>query len=325
MENFHILLSFSLLSLLISPRTATAQLSPNYYANICPNVESIVRGVVAQKMNQSPIAAPASLRLLFHDCFVRGCDASIMLISPVGDDERSSPDDMTLKPEGYDVIISVKAALDSNPQCRNNVSCADIIAMAARDAIFLSGGPLYTVELGRYDGKISTKSSVVLPQPDANLDLLTSTFAKFGLTQTDMIALSGAHTIGAAGCRSFYNRLYNYSPNQPTDPSMNPGFAQQLQQRCPRFFRPSDFAFLDTTTSRTFDNIYYQNLQRRMGLLGSDQVLFTDLRSANTVNKFASNQNEFFSAFVNAITKMGRIGVKTAVEGEIRRDCRFVN
>ncbi|XP_072995789.1 peroxidase 45-like [Typha latifolia] len=327
MENFRILLllPFFLLSLILSPRTTTAQLSPNYYANICPNVESIVRGVVAQKMNQSPIAGPASLRLLFHDCFVAGCDASVMLISPVGDDEWRSPEDMTLKPEGFDVIISAKAAVDSDPQCTNKVSCADIIAIAARDAVALSRGPFYTVELGRYDGKISTKSSVVLPHPEFNLDQLNSMFGAFGLTQTDMIALSGAHTIGAAGCPSFYNRLYNYAPNQPTDPSMNQGFAAQLQQTCPRVFSPSAFAFLDATTSATFDNVYYQNLQRGMGLLGSDQVLFTDPRSANTVNQFASNQIVFFTAFVDAITKMGRIGVKTAVDGEIRRDCRFVN
>jgi peroxidase len=54
-----------------------------------------------------------------------------------------------------------------------------------------SGGPYYQVELGRYDGRISTKSSVVLPHADFNLDKLNAFFSGMGLSQTDMIALSG--------------------------------------------------------------------------------------------------------------------------------------
>lgn len=47
------------------------------------------------------------------------------------------------------------------------------------------------MELGRYDGKISTKNSVVLPHADFNLDQLNGFFSGLGLSQTDMIALSG--------------------------------------------------------------------------------------------------------------------------------------
>ena len=140
-----------------------------------------------------------------------------------------------------------------------------------------------------------------------------------------MYVPSGAHTIGAAGCPSFINRLYNYAPNRPSDPSLNPGFLFQLQRTCPRFFNPAAFAFLDQSTPSRFDNAYFQNLQRGMGLLGSDQVLYTDPRSRNTVNLFAANQQAFFNAFVTAMTKLGRIGVKTAANGEIRRDCGFPN
>ena len=57
-----------------------------------------------------------------------------------------------------------------------------------------SGGPNYPVELGRYDGRISTKSSVVLPKVDFNLDQLKNFFSNLGLSQTDMIALSGNST-----------------------------------------------------------------------------------------------------------------------------------
>lgn len=50
---------------------ASAQLRQNYYSNVCPGVEDIVRGAVERKLQQTFIAAPGTLRLFFHDCFVR--------------------------------------------------------------------------------------------------------------------------------------------------------------------------------------------------------------------------------------------------------------
>ena len=55
----------------LMPPPAVAQLRPYYYAGICPNLEVIVRSSVKQSMAQSPISAPAALRLFFHDCAVR--------------------------------------------------------------------------------------------------------------------------------------------------------------------------------------------------------------------------------------------------------------
>jgi hypothetical protein len=46
------------------------KLSTDYYANICPNLESLVQGAVRGMMGTSPIAAAATMRLFFHDCFV---------------------------------------------------------------------------------------------------------------------------------------------------------------------------------------------------------------------------------------------------------------
>lgn len=59
-----------------------------------------------------------------------------------------------------------------------------------------AGGPYYAVELGRLDGRISTKGSVShhLPDPDFNLDQLHALFAKHGLSLTDLVALSGTYT-----------------------------------------------------------------------------------------------------------------------------------
>ncbi|CAN6193221.1 unnamed protein product [Urochloa humidicola] len=295
------------------------QLRPDHYADVCPNLESIVRGSVRMSVAHSPVAAPATLRLFFHDCAVRGCDASIMLINPDGDDEWRSLDGMTLKPEGFHTVMSAKAAVDSDPGCRNMVSCADILALAARDSVFLSGGPDYQVELGRYDGRVSNQRSVVIPHGTFNLDQLNAFFSSLGLSQTDMIALSGAHTIGAASCGFFGYRVVSGAD----DAAMDPAFAEQLRGTCP--VDGGGFAFLDGATPLGFDNEYYRNLRGGRGLLGSDQALYADPRSRTAVDRYAADQDAFFGDFAAAMTRLGRVGVRTAEDGEIRRDCRFPN
>jgi len=57
-----------------------------------------------------------------------------------------------------------------------------------------------------------------------------------------------------------------------------------------------------------FDNSYFKNLQRKMGLFTSDQALFEDdLLTRKLVDKFASKQDAFFKAFVKSMIRMGNI------------------
>ncbi|KAJ0625265.1 putative peroxidase [Helianthus annuus] len=310
------ILTFLFLSLFVA--SSYAQLRKNFYQNTCPNVESIVKSAVTKKFRQTFVTAPATLRLFFHDCFVRGCDASVLLAN--ANAEKDHPDNLSLAGDGFDTVNKAKAALDSNPNCRNKVSCADILALATRDVIGLAGGPSYSVELGRRDGRVSTKNSVQqgLPQPHFKLDQLNSMFAKHGLSQTDMIALSGAHTLGFSHCSKFSKRIYN---KKGIDRTLNRRYALQLRQMCPLKVDPRIAINMDPTTPRTFDNAYFRNLQQGKGLFTSDQNLFTDTRSRPTVNQFASSNNAFNQAFVTAITKLGRVGVLTGNKGEIRRDC----
>ena len=48
-----------------------AQLRQNYYGSSCPSAESTVRSVISQRLQQSFAVGPGTLRLFFHDCFVR--------------------------------------------------------------------------------------------------------------------------------------------------------------------------------------------------------------------------------------------------------------
>ncbi|KAL5209149.1 hypothetical protein ABZP36_004772 [Zizania latifolia] len=302
-----------------------AQLRQDYYAGVCPDVESLVRDAVAKKVQETLVTVGATLRLFFHDCFVEGCDASVIVVSSGNNTaEKDHPSNLSLAGDGFDTVIKAKAAVDAVPQCTNQVSCADILVMATRDVIALAGGPSYAVELGRLDGLSSTATSVdgKLPPPSFNLDQLTSLFAANSLSQTDMIALSAAHTVGFAHCSTFASRI------QPAavDPTMDAGYASQLQAACPAGVDPNIALELDPVTPHAFDNQYFVNLQKGMGLFTSDQVLFSDDRSRPTVEAWALNSAAFEQAFVAAMTNLGRVGIKTdPSQGNIRRDCAVLN
>lgn len=109
------------------------------------------------------------------------------------------------------------------------------------------------------------------------------------------------------------------------DPTLIPSYAAELQQRCPKNFDPNTVIDLDPSTTGIFDNMYYKNQQNGKGLLTSDQVLFTDTRSKQTVISWANSPKDFSDAFVKAMTKLGRVGVKTGQNGNIRRDCSAFN
>ncbi|XP_019438655.1 PREDICTED: peroxidase 55-like [Lupinus angustifolius] len=296
------------------------KLVENFYNSTCPNVESIVRDAVTKKFKEKNITGQATLRLFFHDCFVEGCDASVIISSPNGNAEKDASENLSLAGDGFDTVIKAKQAVEI--VCPNIVSCADILALATRDVITLLGGPSFNVELGRRDGLVSQASRVEGKLPKSNFDLnqLNTMFSHHNLTQTDMIALSGAHTIGVSHCDQFANRLY-----PSIDPTLDFNYAQQLKATCPQNPDPDTVFSLDIETPRIFDSLYYKDLVSGKGLLSSDQVLFTNPKSRSTVIDFAKNPNEFNDAFVIAMRKLGRVGVKTGNKGEIRRDCSKFN
>jgi peroxidase len=65
----------------------------------------------------------------------QGCDASVLIASPNDDAEKDAPDNMSLAGDGFDTIVRVKTAVEK--KCPGVVSCADIIALAARDVVYL--------------------------------------------------------------------------------------------------------------------------------------------------------------------------------------------
>uniref|UniRef100_A0ACD5Z015 Uncharacterized protein n=1 Tax=Avena sativa TaxID=4498 RepID=A0ACD5Z015_AVESA len=185
-----------LLALSLLSSAAYGQLSPSFYATSCPTLQLIVRATMIKALLTERRMGASLLRLHFHDCFVQGCDGSILL-----DDVGSFVGEKTAFPNvksvrGYEVIDEIKKNVEL--LCPGVVSCADIVALAARDGTFLLGGPSWAVPLGRRDSTTASlaEANSDLPAPSLNLDLLIKAFGKKQLSPRDLTALSGAHTIG---------------------------------------------------------------------------------------------------------------------------------
>ncbi|CAA7409064.1 unnamed protein product [Spirodela intermedia] len=307
---------------------AQAQLSLGFYGQSCPNAEKIVLDYVRSRIPKAPSLAAALIRMHFHDCFVRGCDGSVLLnstkIANASQTEKVSPPNLSIR--GFGFIDGIKALIEK--ECPGVVSCADIVALAARDSVVTIGGPSWSVPTGRRDGTVSnfTEALFNLPPPTFNFANLTVAYASKGLNITDLVLLSGAHTIGVGHCTSFSNRLYNFTGRGDQDPALDSNYAARLKQKCTSLADNVTIVEMDPGSVRTFDLGYYSLLLKRRGLFQSDAALTTNAAAKAFITKLVSSPPEvFFQLFAGAMEKMGRIEVKTGSAGEIRRNCALVN
>lgn len=301
-------------------------LYPQYYDHSCPKAKEIVKSIVAKAFAREARIAASILRLHFHDCFVQGCDASLLLDSSgsIRSEKNSNPNKNSAR--GFEVIDEIKSALEK--ECPQTVSCADILALAARDSTVITGGPSWEVPLGRKDSRTASLSGSNnnIPAPNNTFQTILNRFQNQGLDIVDLVALSGSHTIGNSRCTSFRQRLYNQNGNGQPDKTLPQSFAAGLRNRCPRSGGDNNLFFLDYVSPTKFDNSYFKNLVGFKGLLNSDQVLLTENdASAALVKKYADNSELFFEQFAKSMIKMGNISPLTGSNGEIRKTCRKIN
>ncbi|KAJ6427992.1 hypothetical protein OIU84_023410 [Salix udensis] len=261
--------------------------------------------------------------------FQRGCDASLLLDNSdtIVSEKQAAGNNNSAR--GFDVVDRMKALLES--ACPTTVSCADILTIAAKESVVLAGGPNWTVPLGRRDSTTASRDAAdsFLPAPFLTLAQLRESFTNVSLNNnSDLVALSGAHTFGRANCSTFIFRLYDFNNSGAPDPSLDATFLAALQELCPQGGDGNVTTNLDVTTPDVFDSNYYSNLQANRGLLQTDQVLFSTVGEddiIDLVNKFSANQTAFFESFVESMIRMGNLSPLTGTEGEIRLNCSVVN
>ncbi|KAG6545886.1 hypothetical protein Mapa_012541 [Marchantia paleacea] len=149
--------------------------SENFSHKTCSQAASIVDAYVTKFLKKDRNFAGAFNRLQFHDCWVGGCDGSVLLNSTATiQAEREAHVNFGLR--GVAEIDEIKAVLKHF--CPGVVSCADILIMAA--------------PLGRRDGVQSTDlmADTNLPFPVLNFSGLVANFAAKGFSAREMITLS---------------------------------------------------------------------------------------------------------------------------------------
>ncbi|KAG4963945.1 hypothetical protein JHK82_040619 [Glycine max] len=312
--------ALALFTTLLLIGSSSAQLSENFYDSKCPKVFYAVKSVLQSALAKEPRQGASIVRLFFHDCFVNGCDGSVLLDGP-SSEKIALPNKNSLR--GYEVIDAIKSKVEA--LCPGVVSCADIVTIAARDSVAILGGPNWKVKLGRRDsttGFFNLANSGVLPGPNSSLSSLIQRFDDQGLSTKDMVALSGAHTIGKARCVSYRDRIYNEN-------NIDSLFAKARQKNCPKGSsgtpKDNNVAPLDFKTPNHFDNEYFKNLINKKGLLRSDQELFNGGSTDSLVRTYSNNQRVFEADFVTAMIKMGNIKPLTGSNGQIRKQCRRPN
>ncbi|KAI3995487.1 hypothetical protein MKX01_007289 [Papaver californicum] len=292
----------------------------DFYRTSCPNAENIIRSTVLQLYINQSIVAPALVRLLFHDCFIMGCDASVLLNSTNGQEaEKDVLPNQSLK--GFDVVDKIKSSVES--VCPGVVSCSDILVLAARDSVALSGGPFYPVPTGRRDSVVSYPeiAKMELPAPDDDLSVILMKFFSRNFNEQETVSLLGAHSIGAVHCSFIIERLSNFSGTGQPDSTIESGFLNTMRTKC-----RDQGAFIDLKNDGAlelgFGTHYFQGLVQNKSVLRSDQQFMSEERTASWVRAYASNNFLFSKDFSNAMLKLSNSGVLTGpLLGEIRVNC----
>ncbi|GER52791.1 peroxidase superfamily protein [Striga asiatica] len=173
--------------------------------------------------------------------------------------------------------------------------------------------------------KIETSSARPRQAPLSAASSSSNLFEKeLGLSFVDLVVLSGAHTIGRTSCRAIDRRLFGRN-NGGARPPMDVAYRRVLKGKCRGYI--GKFVDLDGTTPRKFDVAYYGNLGRGKGVLETDQLLYSDGRTAGMVGLMAGQPEFFMGQFAVSMTKLGNVNVVTrrTGKGEVRLNCNYVN
>nr|GMD05218.1 anionic peroxidase [Ipomoea batatas] len=251
-------------------------------------VFSAVKEVVDAAIDAEARMGASLIRLFFHDCFVDGCDAGLLLNDTANFTGEQTAGGNNNSVRGFGVIEQAKQ--NAVTKCPNTpVSCADILSIAARDSFEKFTGETYTVTLGRLDARTAnlTGANTQLVGPSEDL---ASQISKF--------AAKGAF--------------------------INPARVSTLNCNCSGTVNTTGLVGLDPTPT-TWDQRYYSDVADGQGLLFSDNELITGNTTSAAVHRYRDAMDAFLSDFAAAMVKMSNLPPSPGVALEIRNVCSEVN
>ena len=267
------------------------------------NAAEQLRQAVFAAVAADATVAGALLRLAFHDAVrradgqTRGADGSIQYEIPDAENVRLGRPlalVMAMKPDG--------------------LSVADAVAVAGAAAVEASGGPRIAIGLGRLDASAASPAMLrrpiqqpgdeardvvkrTLPEPGLSTVGLRRYFRRVGLSDQELVALMGAHTLGR------HNTLLN----------MTKACLRNLTRECLET-APVRAPF-EARTPDAFDNSYYslllawddRSLERgEANFIPTDVALVLDASFRRHVVAFARSEPLFRTTFARAYAKLVR-------------------
>ncbi|XP_054788305.1 probable L-ascorbate peroxidase 6, chloroplastic/mitochondrial isoform X2 [Prosopis cineraria] len=180
----------------------------------------------------------------------------------------------------------------------SGLTYADLFQLAAATAVEEAGGPKMPMKYGRLDvsGPEQCPEEGRLPDagPPSPADHLRQVFYRMGLNDREIVALSGAHTLGRARPeRSGWGKPETkYTKDGPGEPGGQSWTVQWLK----------------------FDNSYFKDIKERKDeellVLPTDAVLFEDPSFKVYAEKYAEDQEAFFKDYADAHAKLSNLGAK---------------
>ena len=269
----------------------------------------MVRGEVATYLRDDPTLAGPLLRLAFHDAATReACDDNDD-VSFTGGANGSIRYELEWS-ENRGLQRPLKVVEQLHNKVEGYLSLADTVALAGAAAVECAGGPHIAIRLGRIDSKeadakrrrktlrMGTDRSVVdttLPSAALDSDGLRLYFAELGLTEEELVALSGAHDLG----------------RHVTLLDMPKSCLKNLTRECLEN-APVLMPFVSFEPDR-ISNTYFKKLLRwydrkvemgEVAFIPTDVALVVDAGLRRHVQKFANDERAFFRAFLSAYQKL---------------------
>lgn len=101
---------------------AEGELNVDYYKKSCPNLQNVVQQTVTDKQIKTSSTGAGVLRLIFHDCFATGCDASILISSnSFNKAERDADINLSLPGDAFDVVVCMYLQYRKSVSLRNQL------------------------------------------------------------------------------------------------------------------------------------------------------------------------------------------------------------
>jgi catalase (peroxidase I) len=240
-------------------------------------------------INQKANVCPFIIRLAWHASgtydhvtSTGGSNGATMRFAP----EINDPANAGLS-IAQDILLSVQQQFP-------DVSIADIWTLAGCVAIECMGGPKVPFQYGRTDDTDHQRCPAHGRLPDAKLGAshLRDVFYRMGFDDRDIVALSGAHTVGSCHrLRSGFDGPWTSHPLQ-----FNNEYFRNLFDKTWIVQPDSDpQQYMDVETNKLM-------------MLPSDMCLIEDDKFKEYVTLYAQDESKFFHDFANAFGKLIRLG-----------------